>query len=202
MQHGTGHPELDKILEDGSPLCFEFELLRVEQPGDYQQDHWAMTDGEKSAAVSVLKEEGNTLYKEGEYEHASEKYFQALSYLEEQIIKEKPHSETWYSIAKQKVPLLLNYAQCKLLMHDYADTIRHTTSVLEVEPDNVKALYRRGKARSATWDVEEATRDLRKAAELDTSLASTVEKELRVLAERVKEKDTAEKERFRGKLFT
>jgi AH receptor-interacting protein len=202
MQHGTGHSDLDKIMESASPLCFEFELLRVEQPGDYEPDHWAMTDDEKSAAVVILKEEGNTLYRGGEYKQASEKYFEALRYLEEQIIKEKPQSEAWYGIAKRKVPLLLNYAQCKLLMQDYVDTIRHTTSVLEVEPGNVKALYRRGKAHAASWDVEEATRDLRRAAELDTSLVKPVEKELKAMAERVKEKDVAEKERLKGKLFT
>lgn len=202
MQQGTGHPDLDKIMEDASPMCFEFELLRVEQPGDYQQDHWAMTDEEKAAAVSVLKAEGNELYKKGEYESASEKYFEALSYLEEQIIKEQPKSETWYGIAKQKVPFLLNYAQCKLLTHDYAEAVRHTTSALEIEPENVKALYRRGKAHSASWDVEEAKRDMRKAAELDTSLASTVEREMRSLAQRVKEKDALDRERLSGKLFS
>ena len=174
----------------------------MDQPGNYQQDHWAMTDDEKATAIPVLKEEGNSLYKEGKHNLASEKYFQALSYLEEQIIKEKPKSETWHAITKQKVPLLLNYAQCKLLMQDYADAIRHTTSVLEVEPKNIKALYRRGKAHSASWDVEEATRDLRKAAELDNSLTHAVEKELRALGERVKEKDVAERDRLRGKMFT
>lgn len=202
MQQGTGHTDLDNIMEDASPMCFEFELLRVEQPGDYQQEHWAMTDEEKAAAVLVLKEEGNELYKKGEHKRASEKYFEALSYVEEQLIKEQPKSETWYGIAKRKVPLLLNYAQCKLLMQDYAETVRHATSVLEIEPENVKALYRRGKAHSASWDVEEAKRDLNKAAELDTSLASTVEKELRSLVQRVKEKDAADRECWSRRLFT
>lgn len=202
MQQGTGHSDLDTILQDGSPVCFEFELLRVEQPGDYQQEHWAMTDAEKSAAIPILKEEGNALYKKGEYETASTKYFEALSYLEEQLIKEKPQSETWYGIAKQKVPFLLNYSQCKLLMQDYADAIRHSTSVLEIDPDNVKALYRRGRAHAASWDVEEAQGDLRRAAELDNSLSNAVDKELKALALSVKAKDEAERVRLKGKMFT
>lgn len=202
MQTGTGHPDLDGILGDMCPLCFELELVGVEQPGDYKKDHWAMTDGEKTVATSALREEGNALYKRGDYEGASGKYFEALSYLEERIIKEKPQSEEWYAIANKKVPLLLNYAQCKLLGEDYAEVIRHTTSVLEIDPGNIKALYRRGRARSAGWDVQEATEDLRRAAELDPSLGGTVEKELRALTQRVKEKDAAERERLRGKLFT
>lgn len=202
MQLGTGYPDLDQIMQDAAPLCFELELINVEQPGEYKQDHWAMTDVEKSSAVPILREEGNTLYKQADHLAASLKYFEALSYLEEMLIKEKPQSETWYSIAKQKIPFLLNYAQCKLLMKEYAETIRHTTSVLEIEDDNVKALYRRGKAHSASWDVEQARRDLSRAAELDVSLVTAVEKELRSLTQRVKEKDTAERERLKGRLFT
>ena len=86
-------------------------------------------------------------------------------------------------------------------MKDYPDTIRHTTSALELEPDNIKALYRRGKAHAASWDVQEATADLQRAAELDPSLRSAVEKELKSLVQRVKEKDVVERERLRGKLF-
>ena len=202
MQTGTGYPELDQILTNMSPLCFEMELVAVEQPGNYKKDHWAMTDPEKTVAVSALREEGNALYKQGNYGGASGKYFEALSYLEEQIVKEKPQSEEWYAIANTKVPLLLNYAQCKLLEEEYAEVIRHTTSVLEIDPENIKALYRRGRAHSASWDVHEATRDLRMAVELDPSLGSAVEKELKALTQRVKEKDAAERERLRGKLFT
>ena len=103
MQQGTGYPDLDKLLQDSSPLCFELELLRAEQPGEYKQDHWAMTNTEKSTAVPLLRQEGNGLYKEGNYLGASGKYFEALSYLEEMLVKEKPQSEPWLDIARQKV---------------------------------------------------------------------------------------------------
>ena len=50
--------------------------------------------------------------------------------------------------------------------------------------------------------MKEAKADLEKAAELDPSLAKTVDKEIKVLMQRVKEKDTEEKLRLRGKMFT
>lgn len=199
---GTGHADLDRIMEERSPLCFEIELIKVEQPGQYKQEHWAMTDKEKETALPLLKEQGNTLYMERNFSQAAEKYFEALSYLEEQLIKEKPQSDSWYIIARQKIPFLLNYSQCKLVLEDYAEVIRHTTSVLEIDSDNIKALYRRGMAHSARWDVEEAQEDLRRVAQLDTSLVKTVNKELRSLAQRVKEKDAAEREKLKGKMFT
>lgn len=197
----TGFQDLDKIMEERSPLAFEFEFLRMELPGEYKQDSWAMTEDEKTAAVPVLKEEGNSLYKIGEYQKAADKYFEALSYLEELSIREKPQSDPWNRIEEKKVPLLLNYAQCKLLVEDYAEVIRHTTTVLEFDRNNVKALFRRGKAHAASWDVEEARSDFAEVVKLDPSLSKTVEKELRMLAERVRKQDAAEKEWLRGKLF-
>jgi len=66
--------------------------------------------------------------------------------------------------------------------------------------DNVKALYRRGKAYIGAWDVKNANRDLRKAAEIDPSLHNIVEKELQAFAAAIKEKDNVEKEKL-SKMF-
>ncbi len=198
---GTGYQDLDKITADKDPLCFELELLSVEQPGEYKQDHWAMTDAEKDTAIPILKEEGNTLYKQGNVEAACAKYYEALSYVEGQLVKEKSHCEAWTAIAVRKIPLLLNYAQCKMVQKEYADVIKHCSMVLEIESNNVKALYRRGMAHSATWDVEDAQRDLGQAAKLQPSLKRTVDRELQDLARRVKESDAVERKRLQGKLF-
>ncbi len=202
LVHGTGHKDLDSIIRDTPPIAFEIELLRVENPGSYQQDSWAMTDKEKLKNAPQLKEEGNTLYKEGDYESASGKYFEALGYLESLSIKEKPQSEEWNRLEELKVPLLLNYSQCQLLMGEYAEVIRQTTKVLEYDANCVKALFRRGKAHSATWNMKDAMLDLNRAAELNGSLKKTVDKELVDLTQRLKIKNEEEKKRLKGKLFT
>ena len=196
---GTGHKDLDSL--NNTPLMFELELLQVDQPGEYKKEHWAMTEAEKYSAIPKLKEDGNALYKEEKYLKASDKYFEALSYLEEMCIKEKPDSETWNGFTERKIPFLLNYAQCKLLLCEYAEVIRHTTSVLEFDGDNVKALFRRGKAHSGCWNVSEAREDLERVVQLDPSLSKTVEKELKSLSSRVREKELEERELLKGKLF-
>lgn len=66
--------------------------------------------------------------------------------------------------------------------------------------DNVKALYRRGKAYIGAWDEEKAIKDLRRAAELDPALQSIVEKELQAFSAAIKEKDQLEKKKL-SKLF-
>lgn len=67
-------------------------------------------------------------------------------------------------------------------------------------PDNIKALYRRGKAYIGAWDETNAIRDLKRAAELDPSLCNTVERELQAFAATVKKKDSVQKEKL-SKMF-
>jgi tetratricopeptide (TPR) repeat protein len=55
---------------------------------------------------------------------------------------------------------------CKLRLGDPADAIRSTEYVLSEQPDHVKALYKRGQARLANMELDEALQDLTKAAEL------------------------------------
>ena len=202
MIHGTGHKDLNALVHDRPPLAFEIELLRIEQPGDYKQDSWAMSDKEKTDIIPKLREEGNSLYKSGDYNGAAGKYYEALSYLESLGIKEKPQSDEWNKIESDKVPLLLNYSQCQLLLKDYPEVIRHTSKVLEYDYNNVKALYRRGKAYAASWSQEEAEKDLMAVIKLDPTLQKTVEKELNNLRERIKKKEKEEREILRGKLFS
>ena len=201
MMHGSPNPDLDELMTHRPMMAFEFELLQVDSPGSYKQEAWAMSDSEKLDLVPKLKEEGNTLYRSGDYVPAAGKYFEAISYLEQLGVKEKPQSDIWNEIMQKKVPLLLNYCQCKLLMKEYLVVIKHTTQVLEFEPDNVKALFRRGKAYSASWYEEEAKQDFGRVVELDPTLKKTVDKELRELNERMQEKTKEERKRLQGKLF-
>ena len=64
--------------------------------------------------------------------------------------------------------------------------------------DNEKALFRRGKAHAAVWNVTEARRDLMRVAELNPKLDVTVHKELAALESRLKEKEAQEKSSFSG----
>ena len=201
MMYGTGHKDLDHISKERLPLAFEIELIKVENPDDYKKESWALTFEEKSLMIPQRRAEGNDLYKSGDILAAAAKYFEALEYLESLSIREKPQSSEWDKIEHDKIPLLLNYSQCHLLLKDYPEVIRQTTKVLEIDPNNVKALFRRGKAYSASWSSSEAETDFKKVMELDASLSRTVDKELKALRERMKEKEDEERTRFRGKLF-
>jgi AH receptor-interacting protein len=64
--------------------------------------------------------------------------------------------------------------------------------------DNVKALFRRGKAHIGAWNPEEAKLDFKRVVELDPTLTNTVKKELKILDDMQKEKDIRDKEKLKG----
>lgn len=65
----------------------------------------------------------------------------------------------------------------------------------------MKALYRRGKAHVGAWNPKEARADFERVAELDTSMAKMVQKELANLDALEKQKISDDRAMFEGKMF-
>lgn len=200
-QSGLGYDDLDALMNSPEPLRFTMEVVSVEEPGQHRLEAWAMNDAQKRAVLPQLREEGNRLYREGDYVKAAEKYAEALGCLENLLLHEKPNSAEWLELDGDKIPFLLNFAQCKLHMKEYYQVIEHTTTVLEREDDNVKALFRRAKAHSACWNFSEARRDFAEATKLDPKLRGAIRKELATMEEAEKKKDEEDKAKLQG-LFT
>lgn len=53
------------------------------------------------------------------------------------VLREKPHDVEWTELMTIKMPLLLNYSQCKLLKEEYYAVIVHCTEVLQFEPSKL-----------------------------------------------------------------
>nr|CAD7454279.1 unnamed protein product [Timema tahoe] len=197
QNEGIGYQDLNQLIKDPCDLEFTIELVKVEAPEDYEKESWQMNEEEKLGAVPALREEGNRLYRGKDYVAAASKYTQAIGLLEQLMLSEKPGDEEFLKLEKEKRPLLLNFSQCKLQERDfYAEN-----NGGHLVADNVKALFRRGKAHVGAWNPAEARADLRKVTDLDPSLAATVFKELKVLDEMERKKDLEDKEKFQGKMF-
>ncbi|KAB7494995.1 AH receptor-interacting protein [Armadillidium nasatum] len=190
-----------KKVETQPRRCCGIELLKVEPPGSYEKEFWAMTEDEQRLSIPILREEGNKLYKQGDYVTASKKYSEAIGRLDNIMLKEKPHDEDWNKLNDEKLPLLLNYAQCQLLLGEYYAVIEMCTEVLKYDPENVKALFRRGKAYVKIHNVKEAKEDLEKVIENDPDLKNMVNKLLKELTNNEKEKLEEDKKTFQ-KLFS
>ncbi|XP_011309028.1 AH receptor-interacting protein [Fopius arisanus] len=193
QNEGIGYPDLNDLIKNCEDLEFIIELIEVVPPSGYEKESWQMTEDEKLKNVPLLKEKGNEKFRDKNYEGAAENYATAIGMLEQLMLSEKPHDEDWTTLNRMKIPLLLNFAQCKLLKKEYYAVIEHCTSVLKIDPDNVKALYRRGKAHVGAWNEKEALEDLRRVVELDPTLKSTVENEIQTFFSAIKDKETAQK---------
>ncbi|XP_055390137.1 AH receptor-interacting protein [Condylostylus longicornis] len=200
QNEGIGYEDLDELFANPCDLEFTIELISIELPEQYQKERWQMTDDEKLTAIKDLREKGNDLYKTKDIKNAQDCYMQALGMIEQLMLKEKPHDTEWLELAEMKVPLLLNFSQCRLIDNDYYAVIEHCNEVLQLDPNNVKALFRRGKAHLGVWNPDLAKKDLQKAAELDPVLKNVVAKELNNLAAQQRKRDEEDRKELK-KLF-
>ncbi|XP_034751092.1 AH receptor-interacting protein [Etheostoma cragini] len=199
--HSLGHNDLDQLQASPQPLVFTIELQEVLPPGSFQLDVWAMTDQEKLELVPQIHEEGNMLFKQGKIKEATEKYYNGIACLKNLQMKEHPGDEVWVKFDHMITPLLLNFCQCKLLQGQYYEVIEHCSAILLKYEDNVKALYKRGKAHAAVWNEVEARADFNRLLELDPSLGPSVAKELKAMEDKIRIKEKEEKGRYKD-LFT
>jgi len=198
---GLGYDDLNKLMKSPEDLEFIFELLQVEQPEDYEKEGWQMDAEEKLSSVPQLKAEGNSLFGSKDFAGAAEKYKAALGRLEQLMLREKPGDEEWTELLSLKIPLLLNLAQCRLSLGDYYPVIEHCTEVLDKQPDNVKALYRRAKAHVGAWNPTEAKQDFATVMELDTTLVNNCKKEILNIEHLEQQKNDEDKAKM-TKLFS
>lgn len=198
QSEGIGYDDLNKYIKQPEDIEFTIELLKVEQPEDYEKEVWQLTEKELLESIPKLKEEGNKLYKLKNYKGAAESYAKALGILEQLMIKEKPHEEEWNNLNQQKLPILLNYSQCILNNNDYYGTIEHCSTVIKYEPDNVKAYFRRAKAHVGAWNPEDAKQDFLTVVKLDPTLKNVVKKELDNLESILKTKKGDDKEKMKN----
>lgn len=202
MEHGVGYEDLDKLLKNPKNLDFIFEIVRVEQPGEYKKDSWSLTEDEKIKQLPILKANGNSLFKEKKFDEACKQYEEALGYLEQLMVKEKPNDTEWNQWNEIKIPILLNYCLCKFNLNEFYECIEHLNTILESQPNNTKALYRRAKANASIWNLSEARSDFKKCAELDQNLEKDILNQLNQIDKTESQLYKKEAEKFKGKLFS
>ncbi|KAG7225744.1 hypothetical protein INR49_014395, partial [Caranx melampygus] len=200
--HSTGFPELDEIMRTPQPLIFIMELLQVGDPMSYHRESWMMEKDEKMQTVPILHMQGNELVKRRDFREAASKYKEAVLLLKAVQSREMPGDIDYINLGRMIIPLELNYCQCMLELEEYYEVIEHTTELLEKHKDCVKGYYKRAKAHAAVWNEKEARRDFNMVVNLDVTLASLVQRELRNLSERLKAKYWEEKEQYWNMLET
>lgn len=148
---------------------------------------------EKLEVSERLKEEGNKLYGKGAYSDAVDKYEEAGSLVyycystdpgwrknnrgidDDVLVLVDDAGSNEQEAAQQRrlrVTCAVNIAACKLQLQKYDEVIVACNYALELDPKNVKALYRRAEARvrptrSTGYDRDLAIKDLAKAHSIE-----------------------------------
>ncbi|XP_047161567.1 LOW QUALITY PROTEIN: peptidyl-prolyl cis-trans isomerase FKBP42, partial [Vigna umbellata] len=155
-----------------------------------------MTVEERIGAADRRKMDGNALYQEEKLEEAMQQYEMAIAYMGDDFMFQLFGKYRDMALAV-KNPCHLNMAACLIKLNRYEEAIGQCSIALGEDENNVKALFRRGKARAALGQTDAAREDFlkaRKHAPQDKAIA----RELKLLAEHDKAVYQKQKEIYKG----
>ncbi|XP_021890771.1 peptidyl-prolyl cis-trans isomerase FKBP42 [Carica papaya] len=176
-------------------LFYEVELIGFDETkeGKARSD---MTVEERIGAADRRKMDGNSLFKEDKLEEAMQQYEMAIAYMGDDFMFQLFGKYRDMALAV-KNPCHLNMAACLIKLKRYEEAIGQCSLVLAEDENNVKALFRRGKARAELGQTDAAREDFQKARKFAPEDRAIV-KELRLLAEHDKAIYQKQKEIYKG----
>lgn len=138
-----------------------------EYPSDYTNTNDTLE--QLLSSIREVKYSGNWLYGEGRFLGAIRKYLKCLRYIEytKERIKKIDEADSQNNFdgvaATYIIQCSLNLAACYSKLGDYGSCVKCCSEVLEIEPRNQKALYRRGQAHFVLKNYDAALEDLKMA---------------------------------------
>lgn len=143
-----------------STVVYEVELVSF----DAEKSTYAMSAAEKLESAEAKKADGNALFKIGKLSKALKRYTKGISALDSDhdfSTEQKTQAKTL------KIALQVNQAAVNLKLKDYTAVKECCSKALELESQNIKALFRRAQAFVALGDIDDAEKDLKKIIEID-----------------------------------
>ncbi|CAD5178056.1 unnamed protein product [Musa acuminata subsp. malaccensis] len=176
-------------------LVYEVELIGYDEAkeGKARSD---MTVEERIEAAERRKVEGNDYFKEKKVEEAMQQYEMAIAYMGDDFMFQLFGKYRDMALAV-KNPCHLNMAACLIKLKRYEEAIGQCTIVLSEDENNVKALFRRGKARAELGQTDAAKEDFEKARKYSPQDKAIV-RELHLLAAHDKAVYQKQKEIYKG----
>ncbi|XP_067416887.1 peptidyl-prolyl cis-trans isomerase FKBP8 [Emydura macquarii macquarii] len=145
-------------------LTLEVQLLAVQDAPDLE----LLSGRDKIQLANRKRERGNFYYQQAEYVLAINSYDIALKAIASSSkVDFSPEEEA--ELLEVKVKCLNNLAASQLKLDHYEAALRSCNLVLEHQPENIKALFRKGKVLAQQGEYSEAIPILKAALKLEPS---------------------------------
>ncbi|XP_030396263.1 peptidyl-prolyl cis-trans isomerase FKBP8 [Gopherus evgoodei] len=175
-------------------LTLEVQLLAVQDAPDLE----LLRGSEKIQLANRKRERGNFYYQQADYVLAINSYDIALKTIDSSSkVDYSPEEEA--ELLEVKVKCLNNLAASQLKLDHYEAALRSCTQVLEHQPENIKALFRKGKVLAQQGEYNEAIPLLKAALKLEPS-NKTIHAELSKLVKKHVEQKNMETAMYRKML--
>ncbi|OXB73131.1 UNVERIFIED_CONTAM: hypothetical protein H355_012056 [Colinus virginianus] len=175
-------------------LTLEVELLEARDGPDLE----LLSGKEKIELANRKRERGNFYYQQADYVLAINSYDIALKVISSSSkVDFTPDEEA--ELLDVKVKCLNNLAASQLKLDHYEAALKSCNLVLEHQPGNIKALFRKGKVLAQQGEYREAIPILKAALKLEPS-NKTIHAELSKLVKKHADQKTVETEMYRKML--
>uniref|UniRef100_A0A182YQE0 Uncharacterized protein n=1 Tax=Anopheles stephensi TaxID=30069 RepID=A0A182YQE0_ANOST len=181
-RHSTddGDPIVPIVIEDCGQIApgadwrlndddDEFDTLPP-FPDDWNRFYDEFAVDEMLQYLNAIRSVGNRYFKANQFVQANRRYKKAERYYNfftNQLNKQSPRREGGSGrravLTEFQLLNCLNQAVVQLRLKDFTSVVYACDSALAIDPDNTKALYRRGMAQNELRNYEQALEDLRRA---------------------------------------
>ncbi|WPT17954.1 Peptidyl-prolyl cis-trans isomerase FKBP62 [Picochlorum sp. SENEW3] len=146
----------DLNVPGAATVIYDIKLLEMEKA----KESWDMDEEEKISNASLLKDKGNAAFKAGKVSRAIKYWDRSKTCVEFNDNFSAENKEEAKKILKS---LQLNSAAAYLKMKEPLRAREAASKVIETDPYNMKALYRRAQSYIDTQDWIEAAQDIKAA---------------------------------------
>lgn len=151
---------------------------------------------ERLSIGDAKRERGNFWYSRGDYSNAAHCYRRALDFLDDMGLNLSESPADLQLLLETRLKVYNNLTATQMKMEAYEAALKSVDFVLKVQPNNVKALYRKGKILASQGNVSEAVSVLKKALKLEPD-TKIIQQELSRLLVRKEKEDRAEKAMYK-----